>query len=438
MWELDVDEVTPGSIIPRLDRDFLESQSDGWILRLYEFLKGQSALWNRLQSVPLIRLEDGGRHVTPKANGQPQAFLPSDKPTRFPTVRPSVCQSETARKFLESLGLRQVDPVDQVIGTVLRKFHSEKIDDAGYEADIELILNAFDTDSHAQQAKLIDALRQTPFVRAVDAGADEKRFVLPGEVNLATERLKELFDGVEGVLLVDDTYKCLRGQKIQGLLEACGAARHLRPIPDESLLDFSNWSKLDQLRGERPTSRRNDRVKDWRLVGLNSVLDILPRLSPDQQCSIAKLLWNELTCVSKEFFTGEYTWTYRRRFKEAIDPTAFVRKLNETAWVPGANGELKRPATVLFDDLDWEPNRFLQSKIPFKSPPKVEELAREVGVEPKIINFIKERNLTLDELQTLLPEKNPGTLRVERRPTRPDAGSVRGVADPQRWSRPHP
>ena len=48
MWELDVDEVTPESIVPRLNKDFLQSQSDGWILRLYEFLKGQSALRNRL------------------------------------------------------------------------------------------------------------------------------------------------------------------------------------------------------------------------------------------------------------------------------------------------------------------------------------------------------------------------------------------------------
>lgn len=41
--ELGITEVTPATIISRLTREFLEIQSDDWILRLYEFLNGQEA-----------------------------------------------------------------------------------------------------------------------------------------------------------------------------------------------------------------------------------------------------------------------------------------------------------------------------------------------------------------------------------------------------------
>jgi hypothetical protein len=64
MHELDIPELTPETIIPRLTQSFLEDQTDSWIVQLYEFLNGQSALLRsgRLADVPLIRLEDGKPH----------------------------------------------------------------------------------------------------------------------------------------------------------------------------------------------------------------------------------------------------------------------------------------------------------------------------------------------------------------------------------------
>ena len=47
MRELDVAEVTPETVLPKLSAAFLEGQSDAWILRLYEFLNGQAALKQR-------------------------------------------------------------------------------------------------------------------------------------------------------------------------------------------------------------------------------------------------------------------------------------------------------------------------------------------------------------------------------------------------------
>ena len=96
-------------------------QPDDWILRLYEFLNDQPALRQRALVLPLIRLVDGS-HVLALKKGQPQAFLPSDIETGFPTVRPAVCGSGSARKFLASLGLTEPDPVDDVVWNVLPKY----------------------------------------------------------------------------------------------------------------------------------------------------------------------------------------------------------------------------------------------------------------------------------------------------------------------------
>ena len=395
MQELRIPEVTSETILPKLDKRFLEAQSDDWVVRLYEFANGQPALRRRLNELPLIRLEPG-THVVAHLNGQPQAFLPGAMKTGFPTVRASVCASETAREFLRSLGLTEPDLVHDVVRNILPKYREDKVDvsDADYEADIQRILKAFATDSKGQQDKLLAALRETAFVVAVDAGDGSKRRSKPGEVYLATERLKELFDGVGGVLLVDDAYKCFRGEDVRELLEGCSAVRYLRPIADASL-SREERRELREQAGHVKTSWQNDRVTDWTLSGLEELLELL-RLDIERRGSKARLLWEELAQLEerrgKGIFTGEYTWTHYGSYQTPFD-AAFVRKLNETAWVPDANGELQRPECVLFDTLRWKPNPFLQSKIHFKSP-VIETLAREAGIEPGVLDLLKKLGVT--------------------------------------------
>ena len=129
--------------------------------------------------------------------------------------------------------------MDDVIENVIPTYREDEIniDDADYEADMERILSAFaTTDSKEQQDRLIGELKKTQFVKAVDAGDLSEWYAKPGEVYLATERLKNLFEGVVDILLVDDSQPCLRGENIRDLLERCDAVRYLRPISGQNLL----------------------------------------------------------------------------------------------------------------------------------------------------------------------------------------------------------
>jgi hypothetical protein len=396
MQELGVTEITPETIIPRLDQAFLEAQPDDWILHLYEFLNGQPALRWRLDDVPLIRLEDGN-HVPPQRDGQAQAFLPSTITTGFPTVRGSVCATEPARELLRSLGLTEPDPVDDVVRNVLPKYRADEVEvaDDAYDVDIRRILAAFSTDSKGQRDKLLDVLRETPFVMAVDTGGASKYVQRAADVYVSTERLTELFTGIPDVLRVDDTYSCLHGEYVRELLEACGAVRYLRPVADTSL----SWEYREKLRrqaGHAQTSRQKDRITDWSLVGLGGLLGALPDLSSEERVTKARLLWEELANLEerrgKSVFSGEYTWTHYGTYC-ATFPAAFVRQLTETAWIPEENGDLQRPEFVLFDSLGWKTNPFLLSKIRFK-PPIIEVLAKEAGIEPGVLDLLKKYGVT--------------------------------------------
>jgi hypothetical protein len=397
MQELDISEITPVAILPGLDKAFLEEQTDEWIRRLYQFLNGQPALLGLLEKVPLVRLTDG-THVTAHRNGQPCAFLPGAVETSFPTARREVCSTGDARKFLQSLGLTEPDPVDDVVHNVLPKYRGAAVDvsDDVYDADIRRVVTAFATDSKARREKLLSALRETSFVMAVDAGDGSKWVSKPGDVYLATDRLKALFAGVADVLLVDDSYACLRGDDVRSLLEACGAARCLDPV---RVVPSFTWEERQAMRTAAGCAAgcRDESFEDYAVRGLDNLVSTLAALDAGARAARASLFWDALREMEERrgsgTFTGKYRWWYYQRNWTAPFDAAFVKLLNTAAWVPGSSGELERPEFVLFDQLGWKAEAFLLSKIHFK-PPIIETLAREAGIDPGVLDLLKKHGIT--------------------------------------------
>lgn len=400
--ELDVDEVTPESFVRQLSLSFLADQTDEWIQQLYEFLNGQRALLRRLKEIPLLRMEDVS-HAEAFVDEKPNAYLPGDAPTEFPTVKQSVCRSEGALEFLKALGLREPDPVDDVIENLLPKYTSDcvEVQDPEYQDDIKRILNAFDTDSTLQRDRLVSALRESRFLAVVDAGSGEIQFVVPSDAYMATERLSDLFEGVPGVLLVDKYKECLTGERIRDLLRAVNAPEYLLPITEmPSLTDKektelrtnAGWGRWDI------NPYRGETVKDYALRGIDSLLGLLVGLPRDQASDRAGILWDALCDVRSRrgdaAFRGEYSWFYRTD-RHAYFPASFIKTLNQTAWVPDKNGTLRIPGDVSFKDTGWKEDPYLLSIIKFR-PAVIDELAVKAGFEPGILDVLKERGITTE------------------------------------------
>lgn len=404
-----VKEFDGEDFVREMSDEFLSSQSDEWMTKFYAFLLNQHAIQRQywFSSKAIIRLKTN-KHVPPFGPGRtPNAYLPGSGRTEFPTVKKSLCEGDSL-KFLQQLGLKPPDPVDDVIRNVLPRYKKEtvEVDDEEYEDDIRRILEAFTTDSKVQRDKLIAALRTTLFIMSVDAGDGQKYVSKPGEAYLATDRLKNLFAGVPGVMLVDDDYACLRGENIRDLLEACGVSRHLRPVAAPNALTWAEKCDLRAQSGYPHTSGQNDHVEDWSLEGLDSLLETLPKLSIEECRAKAELLWEELAQVEarsgKGVFTGAYTWTHYGNRRAPPFDTEFIRTLNSTAWIPDAECELQRPEFILFEPLGWKASPFLQSKIKFK-PPIIDALAKEAGIDPGVLDLLKKRGVTsVADLESLL------------------------------------
>lgn len=417
MRELDIDEIRPEKVMPNLNKAFLEAQPDEWVLRLYEFLSGQGkTVRPHLDTVPLIRLDDGS-HVIARENGMAKAFLPSAIATSFPTMRRAVCSTPEVHRFLSSLGITEPDPVDDVIRNLLPKYQQDEVDvgDAAYAADVERIRTSFSTDSTAQREKLRSALRDTSFVKVVDTGDGKAYVAMPGEIYIATDRLQQLFAGVPDVLIVDNEYDCLRGEDIRDLLVSCGSSRYLVPQATPSGLGHSEKAQIRREAGLERASWESQ-PEDFTLRGLTQLLEFLPTLKPEEAAARVKVLWEALADLEARgtaAFYGSYKWGYSHETKSARFDATFIRTLNQVAWVPNADGELVPPGLVVFDTLGWKPNPFLLTKIAFK-PPIIDQLAREAGIDPAILDLLRRDPAIVAELASRLsasptPEPEPAT-----------------------------
>lgn len=70
-----------------------------------------------------------------------------------------------------------------------------------------------------------------------------------------------------------------------------------------------------------------------------------------------------------------------------------MRRLNDAAWVPDANGTLSPLGLVAFDSLGWKPNPFLLTKIRYK-PPIIDQLAEEAGIDPAALDLLRRYGIT--------------------------------------------
>ena len=105
-------------------------------------------------------------------------------------------------------------------------------------------------------------------------------------------------------------------------------------------------------------------------------------------------------------FRAEYRWTDYGNHRQEFD-SAFVRRLNDSAWIPATGSRLQRPDLVPFRSLGWRDDPFMRSKVHFK-PPIVDQLAEEAGFEPAMLDRLKHLGITsLAELEKLeLPDQD--------------------------------
>ena len=419
---LRIREARPEEIVRRLSTEFLENQDDRWVQDLYRFLNPQRALRRELSRLPIVRLSDGS-HVVPPVEGVGRVYLPTDEDTSFQTVRREVCEDEPARTFLEGVGIREWDRIDDLAENVLPKFRlsdPEPLFDE-YLKDIDRIIEVWCSSNRDLRQRLEQVLKTATWICAVDTkDRSDVKLRQASDVYLATDELIALLDGVKGFRIVDRRRECLIGTEVEELMKNCGAAEGLRPVRVDDPDRFTSTELSQMRRRAYPDLQAHDpwyhTLVDWRLHGLERILDSVRNASAVVAIEKSEIVWNLLIDLEPDYLRGRYEWQYHKGRRCPFD-SEFVLTLRSTRWVPDASGELHRPCDVVFEDLGWRHNDDLVRELRFRSP-RLEELANEAGLPVDVLEAVKKRvdeGMTGDDLRHLLEKGQEGSSKRQKR-----------------------
>ena len=404
MSELDVEEIRPETFIELLTDEFLQAQTDTWIIQFYNFLgNDKSELWKkpdsilRKKKIKFLRLEDNSHVIPFQSDGRPNAYLPSSSKTNFPTIKKNIFEDKSVEEFLRNLGLIEPDLFAEVI---------------------ELLPKYADTPISLDSQKNIEDLRKISKILSAPLRSEAKNSI--GKLKILLSKL-----GLEGLELeqieptklipvflkmVLPSIKFLRA--INGNREAYKAAKEIYSNTDELHMYFENnpnvWfvaksypEDLEPLFrelsvGESPRVKRKDKNNKgyiviqkshgWHKRGLNGFdpgieIDKLEYALNRPTTEKSEFIWNKIVLPNADCIRGIVESSSRKTYedsrKEEQISKNFGRLLMDTPWLPDKQGNFHKPAELKLDDL---PESFVRD----------EKLANQLGMKKDVLGKLAE------------------------------------------------
>jgi len=368
---LNVEEVSLTKLARKITSQFLEEQTDEWIVQFYIYL---DSVWktvnNIIKDLPIIRLTDDKQVLPFRDDGSPNAYLSTEGDSDFPTVKRKLADNEQARKFLKDvIGIPKPDIVEEVIERILPKYGQEEretISKDEHRSDISKILCALKTDSQSKKGRIDKALRENPFLQAANSFTGEIAYKKPTDVYIHSVDLEIYFHGNPDTWLLD------KGDDEKEWLNL-GVEDKPRYLAFKTELP---WDIKNQLRNGGGCTREIS-VVDYSLDGLENFLNrIIDENEPQLKIKYAQILWDfllgHLEGLSKwqkdDFFKGKYYWFYFTDHFAYFD-AAWLELVRDWAWVPSKDGEFYKPTEISLEQLplDFIRDTFLAERIGFKS-----------------------------------------------------------------------
>ena len=383
--ELSVEEISPERFVSEISEPFLADQPDDWIVSFYEHAYERKALLHSLKRKPVVRLQDGS-HVTPVlGNGSPGAYLAEVDTAKnsLPVVKAELTRSENARRFLEELGVPELDIVAEVIEEILPKYASASsvIPDQEHKNDIREIEKAYAKAPPEKREELRNKLISTPFILPRDKNKETNPYGKPSEMYFESDDLQLYFSG-SGFRFINPEYP----ESAMNLFKDLGVSDSVRVQREKG-----KWKNFVVIEDRHGNHKRGLDGFDpsIRVDGLEDALS-----SPSHEKS--EFIWNRIVVPNSNCIKGlvesSRQQTYEDSVKEEKFSDGFGRLLLDTPWLP-FDGSFIKPCELGLEDLpkgferDENSARRLGMKLDI-----VANLVKEGVIAEECAEFIKLRN----------------------------------------------
>jgi hypothetical protein len=394
-----------------LSGEFLKSQSDEWLRRLYVYIAGQSFLVlleqrARLLRLPLLR-DEAGLQVAPVPDQETERiYIPPSgkKKSLFRTVRHSIVYDDRDSsgnaqifEFLQQLGLAEPDCVDEVTELVLSSYETERAvsDLTQYHEDARDIRSAYETVAADRRFKLLNRLNDSAIVCAGNCVTGELRLLKPRSVFIDMPWLRTLYESDDTVWLTTPELAPL-GESLVDALEV-----RKSPIVMPHNADPQGHVPLKSEWGNHSRGL-NGFDPDARVDGLEEALKSIT-------VEKAHAIWTNIVIPCSRLIAGSVEHS---RYQTFIEPkrthsrSILGEALIAGTWLPDRSGQFHKPHDMRPEDLpsDYPCSEEISVALCMKSDVVVQiarekdEIAKSIGLPRDVLD-----QLAVDhELQELI------------------------------------
>jgi hypothetical protein len=401
--ELQIRVVDSETFAKSLNEVFFEKQTDAWIIRFYDFLGDQKALWREgresiygdrpgtLRTKPIIRLENNSHMAPFDSSGKPLVYLPSKDPETNKLfknlVKYTIGSDKEAKAFLKALGIEEPDLIATVLDIILVMYNGPNtITDKLNLEQVKTIIQCIESCPENKKEKSIERLQGTAFLKAVNAGTNIVEYKQPSMIHLGEKFTKRkdcetYFAGNNQVWFLHEDYlNIAESTKLTKTLTELGCKnsisityREPNYVNNVIVTDFHGWH-VRGLNGFDP---------ECELESLDYVLSTITVEKAAIIWEIAKN-WNSNIC-------GEVEKSSKHDFhgaKKTFQYSKLGQSLMDAEWLPDTNSNFHKPSEVKLSDLHS----------------KIEKTSEQARILSQKLGFIMEPNEQLQKLCENAPE----------------------------------
>lgn len=341
MKELGVFEVTFIAFCRRISEEFIVRKNDEWLSNFYIECGSRSEriLWQILRAKPIIRTEVN-KVVVPFENDSPVVFLPSPSTPKKKAIKATLLENDEAKEFLISLGLGNINIVDDLRMNILQEFSKSEESDSRIEY-FEIFFKAYKS-AHDDFTRngIINLLENENIILFQNAKDGSESWGEANEGYIRSQQLETLFDGCDEVLFVSPKLFADKNDvdNVIDFLIALGVDNTLARVECNKL----GYSRRNELRAGGSCTSENE--KNYDIHGLKYIID---NITVDR----SKILFALLAEQKADYFEGEYSWGYSRSNSRVSIQAHFVETLNNAEWIVNHEGVFKKPGDIKNQDV---------------------------------------------------------------------------------------
>jgi hypothetical protein len=355
----------------------------------------QKALWRKatysyeksglLRSKPIIRLNDNSHIVPFDSKGNPIVYLPHKDPgikklfTRV--VKETLVLDKRANEFLKELGLNEPDKAAGVLDFVLPHYKEMAIvEEKENIQHVEWVFRALEDCVGSRKDNLLSALKDTPFLHAVNASSQQKEYRKPAEIHLgekftSDKGLEIFFEGNEKIWFLDDRYLALIDiKKMLEKLKEIGCKSGIEVRCRKA--DFLNHVIIADYWG---LHRRglNGFDPDCEIEELEHALKSI-------NIEKSRILWHIAKQYGRSVY-GEVEHSSRQNYDESTKEWTYSKMgklLVDYSWLPDSeSSSFHKPSEIMLSEL---PDDF------GKESPEAKYLSEKLGFKPEVDQGLQE------------------------------------------------